>query len=184
MVIETFAAVKTLDSLRMNPSHIHEYTAKIVWDGNLGGGTADYAGYSRAHSIEMQGKPCLLGSSDVAFRGDASRHNPEDLLVAALSACHMLSYLALCGRSGVSVVAYEDEASAVLVCDDKGGGRFSEVTLRPRVTITDASREDLALRLHETAHERCFIASSCNAPIKLECEIIVQAPNAETSVLS
>lgn len=188
MVIETFGAVKALDSLPMNPNHIHQYSAQLVWDGNLGSGTADYSGYSRAHRIEIAGKPDLLGSSDAAFRGDAKRHTPEDLFIAALSACHMLSYLALCARSGVCVVSYEDDASGVLLCDQNGGGRFSEVTLCPRVTITDAARESLAQHLHKTAHERCYIASSCNVPIRVKAEILIHepgfAPNADAKAPS
>lgn len=150
----------------------HEYRNHLVWDGNKGDGTATYAGYGREYRVRVEGKPELSGSANAMFRGDAGRHDPEDLFLAAISSCHLLSYLALCARNGVNVVAYEDQASGTLVLDASGGGKFEEVTLRPRVTIAGGDQE-LAEKLHHTAHEQCFIANSCSVPIRNEATIVV-----------
>lgn len=154
---------------------VHRYDTTVSWTGNLGSGTSSYRAYARNHEIATGGKPPIAGSSDPAFRGDASRHNPEDLLVAALSACHMLSYLHLCAVSGVVVVAYEDRASGEMRETDDGGGRFTSVVLRPRVTIS-AGDPEVARALHEKAHHLCFIASSVSFPVT--CEPEIAAPTA------
>lgn len=146
----------------------HEYAARVVWEGNTGEGTARYAGYGREYRVMVDGKPDLAGSADPAFRGDAARHNPEDLFVASISACHMLFYLSLCARRGVRVLAYEDHAHGVMRADAGGGGRFHEVVLRPRVTIDDPAHAALASQLHDAAHALCFIANSCSFPIRHE----------------
>lgn len=154
---------------------VHEYAARLVWDGNNGTGTATYAGYGREYRVLMGGKPDLAGSADPMFRGDSGRHNPEDLFLAAISACHMLSYLALCARQGIRVVAYEDDVRGVMKLDERGGGKFEEVELHPAVTIeasgdpaTARELQERALELHEKAHELCFIAASCSVPIRHE----------------
>ena len=144
----------------------HEYVARLSWEGNAGEGTVSYERYGRRYRVRMDGKPDLVGSADPIFRGDAAVHSPEDLFLAAISGCHMLSYLALCARSGVRVLSYEDEARGTLRFDGKGGGRFMEVALTPRVTVSADSDAALALRLHEPAHETCYIASSCSVPIR------------------
>jgi organic hydroperoxide reductase OsmC/OhrA len=144
----------------------HAYAARVVWAGNTGEGTARYTGYGRDYRVQVAGKPDLAGSADPAFRGDGGRHNPEDLFLASISACHMLFYLSLCARGGVRVLAYEDQAQGTLRVDAGGGGRFEEITLHPRVTIEGEENAALALRLHDTAHELCFIARSCSVPIR------------------
>jgi organic hydroperoxide reductase OsmC/OhrA len=144
----------------------HAYTARVVWEGNTGEGTARYTGYGREYRVVVDGKADLAGSADPAFRGDAARHNPEDLFLASLSACHMLFYLSLCARGGVRVLAYEDEARGTLRMEAGGGGRFAEITLHPAVTVAGESDADLALRLHDRAHELCFIANSVGVPIR------------------
>lgn len=149
----------------------HDYTARLIWDGNLGKGTSSYAEYGRKYRVQFDGKPDLKGSADPMFRGDRDAYNPEDLFVASLSACHLLSYLALCARSKINVVAYEDAASGVLKLRPDGGGSFESVTLRPIVTITAESDEGKALALHETAHDQCFIASSVSIPVFHEPQI-------------
>jgi organic hydroperoxide reductase OsmC/OhrA len=143
----------------------HEYSSRLIWDGNTGHGTASYAGYGRQYHVVVAGKPDIAGSADAAFRGDASRLNPEDLFVASLSACHMLSYLALCSLQGVRVTAYEDEAKGTMTVDADGSGKFVEVVLHPNVTIADSEHVALALNLHDTAHEQCFIANSVSIPV-------------------
>lgn len=143
----------------------HDYKTHLTWDGNLGNGTATYAGYGRDYTIAIDGKPPLRGSADPMFRGNRELPNPEDLFVAALSSCHLLSYLALCARQGVSVLSYEDTATGVLAFTADGGGRFEQVTLNPIVTISDGDKLSLAESLHDEAHRLCYIASSSNTPV-------------------
>ena len=154
-------------------SNRHTYKTNLIWDGNLGDGTSTYAGYGRGHRILIDGKPELRATADPAFRGEADTHNPEDLLLAAVSSCHMLSYLALCARSRINVLDYRDEATGELVLDARGGGKFEEIVLHPIVTIANAADKDRALQLHEKAHELCFIANSCSVPIHHRAEIRV-----------
>jgi len=151
----------------------HTYSTRTEWTGNQGRGTADYRAYSRQHVISAPGKPELSGSSDPAFRGDASRWNPEDLLVASLSSCHMLWYLHLCAVNGVVVEEYTDQASGVMEEVQGGAGQFAEVTLRPRVRITAESDAARAQALHEEAHAYCFIASSVNFPVSCDARVSV-----------
>jgi organic hydroperoxide reductase OsmC/OhrA len=151
----------------------HRYEAHLVWDGARGDGTSSYASYGRDYHVAIEGKPTLEGSADPTFRGDAAQWNPEDMFLAALSACHMLTYLALCAKHGIRVIAYEDRPTGTLRLDRKGGGRFEEIILRPRVSITDASQVDRALSLHERAHDQCFIAASCSAPLRHAAEVDV-----------
>ncbi len=158
----------------MSTGSPHRYVTRLVWEGNLGKGTSEYGGYSRRFRVSLDNKPDLSGSADPAFRGEADRHNPEDLLVASLSSCHMLAYLALCARKGVTVVGYTDEAHGVMNVFPDGGGRFESVTLHPRVTIADPAMQDLAVDLHEHAHAVCFIAGSCNFPVRNSPTVIVE----------
>ena len=147
----------------------HEYTTHLRWTGNLGEGTSEYRAYSRNHEITAPKKSTLIaGSSDPHFRGEAAQYNPEDLLLASLSACHMLSYLHLCAINGVVVTAYEDEAAGTMRENKDGSGEFTEVLLRPRVTIAAASDRTKALELHEDAGKLCFIARSMNFPVRHE----------------
>lgn len=150
---------------------IHEYSARLVWDGNTGTGTATYAGYGRQYRFLVEGKPAIEGTADPKFRGDPSKHNPEEHFLAAISGCHMLSYLALCARNGIRVVKYEDEVSGTLKFDGRGGGKFEEVVLHPAVTIAEGDDAELAESLHEQAHELCFIAASCSVPIRHEARV-------------
>ncbi|MQA82002.1 MAG: OsmC family peroxiredoxin [Streptosporangiales bacterium] len=144
----------------------HEYDVTVTWTGNRGTGTSGYRAYGRDHEVVVAGLPLLRGSSDPAFRGDADRWNPEQLLVAALSQCHLLSYLHVAADAGVVVTAYEDDAHGVMTQTSDGGGHFTEVVLRPRVTVADESMVDRATALHDRAHELCFIASSMNFPVR------------------
>ena len=152
----------------------HSYSINVSWTGNLGQGTSSYGTYARDHEISAPGKPTVPASSDQAFRGDQSRYNPEELLVASLSACHMLSYLHLCAVSGIVVTDYQDEAKGIMVETAGGGGHFTQVTLRPAVKVTPSSNSDLALQLHEKAHHLCFIANSVNFPVLCEPSIEVE----------
>jgi organic hydroperoxide reductase OsmC/OhrA len=120
----------------------------------------------RDYTLHVAGKPDLLGSSDPAYRGDPGRYNPEDLLVASLSSCHMLWFLHLCSEAGVSVVDYTDHAKGFMEETSDGGGRFTEVILHPNVTVATAAMLGKLEALHETAHRKCFIANSCNFPVR------------------
>lgn len=149
----------------------HNYLATVTWTGNTGAGTASYRSYSREHLVDVDGKPRLRASADPAFLGDPELHNPEDLLVAALSECHMLWYLGLCASSGVVVTSYRDRARGSMAEAPAAGGRFTEVVLRPEVTVTEPGMVATAEELHEKAHRSCFIANSVNFPVRHEPEI-------------
>ncbi|MFN7932653.1 MAG: OsmC family protein [Bryobacteraceae bacterium] len=149
----------------------HGYTITVEWTGNLGEGTKDYRSYSRNHEIRGNGKS-FLGSSDPAFRGDSTRFNPEELLVSTLSSCHMLWALHLCAEAGIVVTSYCDEASGTMRENADGSGEFIEVTLRPRMTITDFTRIMDAMGVHDKAHELCFIARSVKFPVHHEPVIV------------
>jgi len=149
---------------------LHNYTLSLQWTGNIGSGTSAYRAYERSHEIHKEGKPHILLSSDPAFRGDKTRYNPEETLVASLSSCHMLWYLHVCSEAGVIVVDYEDNASGIMEETANGSGRFLEVTLHPMVTVSDASMIDKANALHHKANEFCFIANSVNFPVKHEAD--------------
>ena len=157
---------------------IHRYAVSLAWTGNRGEGTATYRGYSRDHAISGAGKPAIAGSADPAFRGDPSRWNPEEMLLASLSACHQLWYLHLCAEAGVVVTAYEDAAEGEMQEAPDGGGAFVRAVLRPRVTIAAGSDEARARALHHEAHAKCFIARSVNFPV--ECEPEIRGEPAET----
>ncbi|MBK7270241.1 MAG: OsmC family protein [Flavobacteriales bacterium] len=144
----------------------HQYALTMEWTGNLGTGTDGYRNYKRDHIIRIANKVDLFGSADPAFRGDASRHNPEELLVAALSACHMLSYLHACVVNGVVVTGYIDHATGSMETFEDASGRFIEVVLHPEVTVREASMIAKANELHALANKWCFIANSVNFPVR------------------
>ncbi len=161
---------------------LHTYAAGLRWTGARGVGTTGYTSYARDHEITFEGKPPLLGSADPTFRGDPSRYTPEELLVAALAQCHMLWFLHLAAADGVVVTGYTDTAQGRMRVEAAGHGQFTEVVLRPCVTLAHPERtdgrpvtdEDLAV-LHSRAREHCFIARSVNfavrhdpAPLRVE----------------
>lgn len=149
----------------------HIYEINLLWTGNTGEGTKSFTGYRRAHEITVAGKPMIPGSSDPHFRGDKSRYNPEEMLVASLSACHMLWYLHLCADAGIVITDYKDDATGKMIETENGGGRFVEVTLNPRITISRASNVEEAQVLHHKAHELCFIANSVNFPVHTKATV-------------
>lgn len=158
----------------------HSYHARVVWTGNRGSGTSGYRAYGRDCEVTVPGSgetggthgvvhPApIAGSSDPAFRGDPGRWNPEQLLVAALSQCHMLSYLHLCAVAGVVVTEYVDDARGSMTETADGGGQFTEVLLRPQATVSSPDMTQKAAELHEPAHEKCFIASSVRFPVRCD----------------
>ena len=149
-------------------SRVHRYRVEIEWTGNRRSGTSDYRAYARDHEVRGEKKPTLLGSSDESMRGDRSRWNPEELLVAALSQCHMLWYLHLCSINEVIVESYLDRPEGTMDQADDGSGRFLEATLRPSISIADPQQTDRARELHTDAHRMCFIANSVNFPVGVE----------------
>lgn len=153
-------------------SKTHHYAMHLVWTGNNGEGTSTYRSYERSYTISIKNKPDFFGTSDPVFRGDAAKHNPEELVVMALSSCHLLSYLHLCAINGIVVYEYTDDAAGTLVEDSVRGGFFTEVILNITMTITDISKKERALELHHDANKLCFIANSVNFPIKHNVTIV------------
>ncbi|HWY38194.1 MAG TPA: OsmC family protein [Bacteroidia bacterium] len=144
----------------------HHYKANVTWTGNKGEGTKDYKAYERNYTISIENKPDMYGSADTPFRGDGTKYNPEDLLLTSLSVCHMLWFLHFCADNGIIVTAYTDKPTGTMIENTGGGGRFTEVTLHPVVTITDNTQIEKANSLHAEANKKCFIANSCNFPVK------------------
>jgi organic hydroperoxide reductase OsmC/OhrA len=151
----------------------HHYAMNLEWTGNRGTGTDSYRSYGRDHLVRAEGKPEIAGSSDRVFHGDAERWNPEELLLAALSQCHMLSYLHVATLHGIVVVEYTDAATGTMEQTANGGGSFTSATLRPVVTIS-AGDPAVALAIHHEASEKCFIAASVNFPVGHEPTIVVR----------
>ena len=148
-------------------THSHQYTIQLLWTGAEHGPTVSYERYSREYEYRAAGKPRVRGSADPHFRGDPSLYNPEELLVAALSSCHLLSYLAECARDGISVLTYEDDACGVMAVKDRRL-RFTEVVLHPRVVIAPGNDLARARELHHVAHDLCFIANSVDFDVRNE----------------
>ncbi|HEY9564877.1 MAG TPA: OsmC family protein [Nocardioides sp.] len=152
----------------------HTYVLDLSWQGNRGTGTSDYRDYGREVLLRAAGKPDLAGSADPTFRGDASRWNPEELLLAALAQCHLLSYLHSAVQHGVVVTAYDDSPVGAMVTSGQGG-HFTSVVLRPQVTVASADQVETALAIHREASENCFIAASVNFPVTHEPSVHVVA---------
>lgn len=152
----------------------HYYHTNVEWTGNKGSGTDNYKNYERSHNISIENKAVLAGSSDPAFRGDKTKHNPEDLLLASLSSCHMLWYLHFCAVENIIVEAYQDHAAGIMLEEDGGKGYFKEVTLHPTVTVQSEDMVEKASALHKKAQEYCFIANSVNFPVKHQVIINVK----------
>lgn len=149
----------------------HEYAVSVEWTGNRGAGTQSYRGYGRDHVVRTEGNPDLPGSSDRVFHGDAGRWNPEQLLLAALTQCHLLSYLHVAAANGIVVESYTDDAVGMMRQQGQGGA-FVSATLRPVVTIS-AGDPERARALHAEAAEHCFIRASVNFPVGHEPTILL-----------
>lgn len=151
----------------------HQYNQKVIWTGNTGKDTASYKDYQRDFEISIPDKAIIAGSSDPAFLGNPTKHNPEDLFLSAISSCHMLWYLHFCATSGIRVVKYEDQPIGILTEEPSGTGQFTKITLHPTVWIRNAEQVTLAKELHSKANEYCFIAKSIHIPIHHQPTIIV-----------
>lgn len=150
----------------------HHYAVTVDWQGNLGSGTSDYRGYGRDNLITAEGNPPIEGSSDKPFRGSPERWNPEELLLAALAQCHMLSYLHSAVMNGIVVTGYTDAAAGTMR-QSGNGGHFTSVTLHPVVTIASGDPA-VALAIHAEASANCFIAQSVNFPVHHEPTIVLE----------
>ncbi|MDS1272539.1 OsmC family protein [Lipingzhangella sp. LS1_29] len=146
----------------------HHYEVEVRWTGNTGTGTTSYRDFSRAYEMRAEGKPVVAGSADPAFRGDAAQWNPEELLISALSACHMLWFLHRAAAAGVVVTEYRDAATGTMSLQRSGAGQMTEVVLRPAVTVREPAMVGRLAGLHEEANERCFVARSVSFPVRHE----------------
>lgn len=163
---------KISDNNRLKTMTEHHYKLTAVWHGNKGTGTSGLRAYDRSHTVSINGKPDLLLTTDNAAVGDKSKLNPEDLLVTAVSSCHMLSYLYVCAMEKIIVTDYVDNATGLMIENADGSGQFKEVVLNPVVTVADASMLATAEELHHKAHEICYIANSVNFEVK--CKPVVR----------
>jgi organic hydroperoxide reductase OsmC/OhrA len=152
----------------------HHYSLKVNWTGNKGEGTNGYKSYERSHEILIDGKEIIKGSSDPVFLGDNTKHNPEELLLASISSCHMLWYLHLCSDAGIVVTNYTDSPKGIMIETENGGGKFESIILYPTATVKDISMIEKAMLLHTKANELCFIANSVNFKIQHKANIIVE----------
>lgn len=152
-------------------SKLHDFPNKIIWTGNRGSGTSAYRDYDRTWDMALEGKEVLSCSNDPLLGGDPSKYNPEDMLIAALSSCHMLWYLHLCSVAGITVNSYEDTPIGIGESEPDGTGRFVEAVLHPKIIITSDSDADKARDIHNEIHKHCFIARSVNFPVRYEVEI-------------
>ena len=140
----------------------HNYALKINWTRNIGSGTNSYKSYERSFEVSVDGKEIINGSSDPSFNGDKTKYNPEELLLASISSCHMLWYLHLCADDGIIVTSYIDNAEGIMVENDNGGGKFEQVILKPVISVTENSMIEKAIILHAKANKLCFVANSVN----------------------
>ncbi|MFZ1559702.1 MAG: OsmC family protein [Saprospiraceae bacterium] len=147
-------------------AHEHNYKITTEWTGNKGDGNKNVRTYDRSHTVSIQGKPELFLTTDNAAVGDKSKLNPEDLLVSAISSCHMLSYLYVCAMEGIVITSYTDQATGIMIENASGGGSFNVVTLNPVFYVADESMIEKAIELHHKAHEICYIANSVNFEVK------------------
>ena len=154
-------------------THEHSFHAAIRWTGNRGQGNATYRGYDRTWEVNTEGKPVIQCSNDPMLGGDPTLHNPEDLLVNAVSSCHMLWYLHLAFDAGVLVTGYEDTPEGIGVSDSSGAGQFKKVILRPRITLGPGMDPVKADGVHAKIHDVCFIARSVNFPIEYKAKYVV-----------
>lgn len=149
----------------------HQYKSKIIWTGNTGESTKNYRSYQRSYSISVDGKADILGSSDPAFLGNPELHNPEDLLLASVSSCHLLWYLHLCSVNKILVLQYEDFAEGTMIENENGSGKFTGIVLKPKIVVAEKKMIKKAAELHQKANEYCFIANSLNFEVKHQPEI-------------
>lgn len=143
----------------------HHYNSTITWTGNKGLGTLNYKSYERSYQIIVEGKPVIEGSSDPSFLGEIEKHNPEELLLASVSSCHMLWYLHLCSVNNIQVLSYSDKAKGKMIENKDGSGRFTEISLHPTIIIQSNNNIELANSLHHEANKKCFIANTLNIPV-------------------
>jgi organic hydroperoxide reductase OsmC/OhrA len=154
----------------------HRYKVATKWHGNKGTGTSGVKAYDRSHTVTIPDKPELFLTTDNPAVGDRTKLNPEDLLVSAVSSCHMLSYLYVCAMNGVVVMDYSDQATGLMIEEESGAGKFKVVTLNPVVFVSEESMINKAIELHHEAHDICYIANSLNFEVKCNpvCEVLIK----------
>lgn len=151
----------------------HIFKATLNWKPKEGENTQNPRNYTRDHEVKITDKKLLQLSAAKSFRGDTNLLNPEDLLLSAITSCHMMSYLYVCSQNQVEILSYSDNSEGILeVVGD--GGSFERVDLNPVVTIKNPKDIELAKELHTKANELCFIANSCNFPIHHKAKILVE----------
>jgi organic hydroperoxide reductase OsmC/OhrA len=150
-----------------------EFKITTVWSGNHNSDTSEIISNSKNHKVFITHKPELNLSAAKEFKGDKTKHNPEDLFLSALSSCHMMSYMYLCNKHNIKILNYTDETLGKLKVEADGSGAFISVELYPIVTILDKNEIDLAISLHKEANRLCFIANSCSVPISHFPQIII-----------
>jgi organic hydroperoxide reductase OsmC/OhrA len=143
----------------------HTYEARLEWLAEVGGAAAGN------HRVDFAGQPALEMSAAPQYRGDPTRLNPEELFVAALASCQLLTYLALARGAGVTVQRYEDHAVGTLAIADRKM-RMTDVLLRPRITVAAGTDEGKASALVDKAHDGCFIANSVTCAVRVEARIV------------
>jgi organic hydroperoxide reductase OsmC/OhrA len=146
----------------------HQYSTRVVWMGNRGEGTAHYRAYDRSWDIAVPGKEIIHCSNDPLIGGDPARMNPEDLLLSALSGCHMLWYLHYAADAGITVLSYEDSPVGEGEVGPGGAGRFVHAVLRPLIGVNAGTDLKLAEEIHHRIHAVCFVARSVNFPVRYE----------------
>lgn len=146
-------------------ARVHRYRSQLRWQGSTAVG---YASYQRAHRVETPPSETEFRlSADAAFRGDPALPNPEQLLLAAASSCQLLSFLALAAQAGIDVVAYSDDAEAIMPAG-RTPMRITQVVLRPRIVVAPGADLDQVRQLVEQAHDGCYIANSLTAEVVLD----------------
>ncbi|MEL7116051.1 MAG: OsmC family protein [Pseudomonadota bacterium] len=151
----------------------NHFTTRVVWTGNTGDGTSHYRAYQRTWDIAVPGKPVVHCSNDPALGGDPALMNPEDLLLSALAACHMLWYLHLAANAGVTVTDYQDDPLGIGETTPDGAGRFTKAILRPRIKVKAGADLTEAAALHNEVHKYCYIARSMNFPVDITPKFVV-----------
>ena len=151
----------------MSMSKEHDFNATLRWTGNKGKGTSTYHAYTRDWTLESAGKPAISCSNDPRLGGDPALYNPEDMLIAALSSCHMLWFLHLASNAGLTVHAYDDNPVGTGQSLPDGTGRFIRALLRPKIGLAPGSDVSIANDVHSRIHNYCFIARSVNFPVEI-----------------
>ena len=150
------------------------FTTRLTWTGQQLPEPVATRTYTTLYEIGPEGKPVVPGAAPPAYGGDGARYNPEDFMLASLTSCHMLTFLAVAAKSRVIVLGYRDTADAALGMKD-GKLRMVDALLRPHVVVGTAEEAGRLGALHEKAHANCFMANSVNFTVRIEPTFEVKA---------